>query len=145
MQISLSFITVGLAPEIKTQILYQDMIVDQFECDGNLHQINFIVNDTELHQVQSIAIRLLGKEAKHTQIDDCYHIVQDMHVEIEKIVFNGIDVTEIFCQGAKCYHHDQNGAVDQYIDEFHGYIGCNGTVLLDFYTPLYLWFLEQCQ
>jgi len=143
MQFSLYFTTVGSAPEIKVQILHQNKVVGQFECDDTLHQVTFDVGDTNIRQDQTVAIQMSGKQDKHTTIDNHYNIIQDSHIQVEKIIFNGVDVTEIFCQGFQSYLHDCNGSSQINQHKFYGYMGCNGQVNLDFYTPLYRWYLDH--
>jgi hypothetical protein len=71
--------------------------------------------------------------------------MSDCAVIVEKILLDDIDVTEIYCAGLECYTHNNNGSTEDVVDEFYGYIGCNGTVEISWYTPMNLWFIKQCQ
>lgn len=99
--------------------------------------------DTEDSINRILTVTLTGKSHKHTQIDDNDNIISDVVVNIDSIVFDEIDVTELFCSGQEIYQHDFNGTTDPFIDEFYGIIGCNGTISIAFTTPIYLWFLQQ--
>lgn len=138
----LMFSSHGVAPDMHLCVMHHDELQGEFVCDNNPHNIEFGSEDTEERIDQSISIVLQGKTPDHTQLDNRGNIISDAHIKVEKIYFNGVDVTETFCDGRQCYHHNQNGSSDWQTNEFHGYIGCNGTVTLDFYTPLYRWFLE---
>jgi hypothetical protein len=44
----------------------------------------------------------------------------------------------------KCvYTHNFNDTQPEIQDTFHGIAGCNGTISLQFNTPVYLWLLEN--
>lgn len=140
---TLTFSTTGDAPEITTQVIYQDQIQGEFTGDKLSSQIQFTVNDTDENTLQTIRVAMTGKNDNHTRLNSQGSIQHDSHVKIENINFNGVDVTEIFCDGCCCYSHDNNGTGEWHTEEFYGYIGCNGWVDVEFYTPLYLWVLEN--
>ena len=110
---------------------------------------NYVVEfiDTDAKTEQCIKINMRGKTAKHTKIDEEQNIVSDIHAMVHKIVIDEIEVTELYTQGTKCYYHigsnsNKNGPI--LTDEFYGYMGMNGNVLLNFYTPLWHWFNSKC-
>ena len=62
---------------------------------------------------------------------------QDITVE-----FDDIEIDQIVSELAE-YHHNFNGTQPAIVDQFYGEMGCNGTLRLEFTTPIYLWLLEN--
>jgi len=102
------------------------------------------INSQDLED-QTIKISMHGKNHTHTVVDQQGNIISDHAVTVEKILLDGIDVTELYCTGTKCYTHNNNGLSEEFLDQFYGYIGCNGAVDLAWTTPLNLWFIQKCQ
>ena len=83
-----------------------------------------------------------GKTANHTQVDDQGNIIKDAYWQLSAVTIDGIDVNQLFLE--KCvYTHDFNGTQPKIEDTFHGVAGCNGTIVFEFTTPIYLWLLEN--
>ena len=83
-----------------------------------------------------------GKTADHTQVDDQGNIIKDASWQLSAVTIDGIDVNQLFLE--KCvYTHDFNGTQPEIEDTFHGIAGCNGTIVFEFSTPIYLWLLEN--
>lgn len=112
--------------------------------------INFSYNlpdDDGEHQLKFV---MKGKMAEHddgiysayTDIDDDGNIVKDARLIISNLGFDEIKLGQIFIDQA-VYTHDFNGSQPEIQDKFYGEMGCNGTVQLDFTTPIYLWLLEH--
>jgi len=140
---TLMFSTTGDAPEIETRVIYHNQIQGQFFCNKETSIVSFEIDDTDEHTLHTIGIKTSGKTSDHTHLDLQGNIIHDSHVKIESIDFNGIDVTEIFCDGCVCYSHNNNSTSEWHTEPFYGYIGCNGSVDLEFSTPLYRWFLDN--
>lgn len=83
-----------------------------------------------------------GKKDCHTNIDAFGHIVNDTVIFIEDMAFDGIYLEDVFVEKT-WYQHDLNGHSQLVKDKFFGVMGCNGTVALEFTTPIYLWLLDQ--
>lgn len=113
-------------------------------CQVQTQHICFDVDDDQSENHQLI-IDMQGKTPDHTKIDDEGNILEDVVVNVDKIIIDDIDVTDIFCKGALCYRHDFNGTQEEIVDEFYGVIGCNGTIIIEFTTPIHIWFLEQAE
>jgi hypothetical protein len=89
-----------------------------------------------------LRIVMYGKTADHTQVDDQGNIVKDATLQISAVTIDGIDVNQLFLD--RCvYTHDFNGTQPKIEDTFHGMAGCNGTIVFEFTTPIYLWLLEN--
>jgi hypothetical protein len=100
--------------------------------------VEFDDADDESHVLEFV---LSGKTSDHTQITEQGEIESDVTVQIRDIAFDDIAIDQIFSELAE-YHHDFNGTQAALVDRFFGTMGCNGTVRLEFTTPIYLWLLE---
>lgn len=102
-----------------------------------------VVHDLPDHAGQhQIKLVMHGKNYQHTKLDAQDNILDDVYFLIEKLEFEEIDLRDVFCQGRPCFTHSFNGSKPEFVDEFYGHIGCNGTVNLEFTTPIYLWLGE---
>jgi hypothetical protein len=105
----------------------QEISVEFEDADDQTHVLEFILS---------------GKIPEHTRITDQGEITSDVRVRIQDIAFDNIEIDQIFSELAE-YHHNFNGSQPAIVDRFYGEIGCNGTVRLEFTTPIYLWLLEN--
>jgi len=87
-------------------------------------------------------IKMSGKTSSHTKIDNQGNILDDKIVEIKKFFLDDIDVESILHKTSQ-YIHDHNGSTVMGKNRFFGILGCNGTVRLEFYSPVPLWFLDN--
>ncbi len=133
------------------KISANDAVLDfQLLLDGQVHwqgrpgldvqeiSVEFDDADDESHVLEFV---LSGKTSDHTQITEQGEIESDVTVQIRDIAFDDIAIDQIFSELAE-YHHDFNGTQAALVDRFFGTMGCNGTVRLEFTTPIYLWLLE---
>jgi hypothetical protein len=98
------------------------------------------LNDDESSHTLKIVLK--NKKPEHTTVDDSGNIVDDTLVTVNNIQFDGIDIGQIANDMAK-YHHNFNNNGPDTVDKFNNHMGCNGTVTLNFSTPVYLWLLEN--
>lgn len=98
-----------------------------------------VVDDDAEHALRLV---LKGKHPEHTTISDTGDIVADAVLEIQDLEFDGIPLGQIVNEKT-VYTHDFNGTQTVIKDQFFGTMGCNGTVELQFTTPIYLWLLEN--
>ena len=105
----------------------QDISVEFDDADDQSHVLEFVLS---------------GKTTDHTQITEQGEIISDVLIKIQNIAFDDIEIDQIFSELAE-YHHDFNGTQPATVDRFYGAMGCNGTVRLEFITPIYLWLLEN--
>lgn len=101
--------------------------VDVEDVDGADHELMFV---------------LKNKTQSHTIIDELGNIVKDSVVEIKNIKFDEIELGHMFYEQA-IYRHNFNGNGVDTEEKFYGTMGCNGSVVLNFSTPMYLWLLEH--
>ena len=89
-----------------------------------------------------LVIEMTGKQPHHTKISVDGVIEKDHVITIDNVAFDGITLGHVFTHLAK-YSHDCNGTASPIEEKFYGTMGCNGTVSLQFTTPIYLWLLEN--
>jgi hypothetical protein len=85
---------------------------------------------------------LKNKQSYHTIVNEQGEILQDVVLKISNIAFDEIELGHDILNLAR-YYHDYNGHGKEIEDQFLGEMGCNGTVVLKFSTPIYLWLLEN--
>ena len=85
---------------------------------------------------------LKNKITEHTKIDEQGNIIADARLQVTDIAFDGIPLGHIVTE-ASIYTHEFNGHGKYSKEKFYGEMGCNGTVILKFTTPMYLWLLEH--
>jgi hypothetical protein len=126
-------------------------IVLQVNCDGKK-----IAQSTATQAQQTVCLELpedaqdhvlqlvmSGKNNTHTTVDSQGQPIEDVFFTIDRLEFEDLDMKEIFCQGLTCYTHSFNQPQPTILDEFYGFIGCNGTIDIKFRTPFYLWLDEH--
>lgn len=115
------------------QLLNTDHVEKSYEFR---HEIS---DDTQDYELKFI---LKNKLPGHTQIDEQNNITQDARLIITNLQFDGIPLGQVFFDLAT-YDHNFNGTGDPVQDKFYGQMGCNGTVIFKFSTPIYMWLLEN--
>ena len=83
-----------------------------------------------------------NKTADHTKIDETGAIVKDACLTIDELAFDELLLGQLVTEKT-VYTHSFNGTENTVQDKFYGTMGCNGTVSLKFFTPMYLWLLEN--
>jgi hypothetical protein len=140
MKCSIQFDMHGHAADVCLQIIVDNNLIRRICFDKQSHQVDFDVDNDSVHCIQ---LCMVNKTAAHTKIDSDGNILSDVHAIVKSIKFDQIEVIELFCRGKLCYQHNNNGSTESLIDQFYGFIGCNGTVSLDFYLPIHQWFVEH--
>jgi hypothetical protein len=103
-----------------------DFKYDIPDTDGN-HCLEFVMKN---------------KTIEDTKIDAQGNIINDACLNISDLAFDGIKLGQIFINKA-VYTHNFNGTQPAIEEKFYGDMGCNGTVSIEFSTPVYLWLLEN--
>ena len=116
-----------------------DQVVWQTK-EAQASTINLDLADDDGSHVLEIAMS--GKQPHHTKIDSTGQITQDVVVTIHDVTFDDINLGHVLTEKA-VYNHNFNNTTDRLEDKFYGTMGCNGTVRLEFTTPIYLWLLEN--
>ena len=123
MEIWLDGLQIFDATHVDSTVEYKTTFSD---ADGE-HELRFVMKNKTVDQ---------------TQIDEAGKILKDACLTINDVAFEDIELAHMFTEQT-VYIHDFNGTQAEVIDEFHGVMGCNGTVSLKFTTPIYLWLLEK--
>lgn len=106
----------------------------------NKQQVLVEISDDESeHELRFV---MKNKTQNHTQIDEAGSIIADANLIVTELAFDQIQLGHMVTEKA-VYTHNFNGTGEATQDEFHGEMGCNGTVSLKFSTPVYLWLLEN--
>ena len=103
-------------------------------------EISIPVADDDAEHVLKLVLK--GKCADHTTVDNDGNILSDSMLTITDMAFDGIALGQIVYNKA-VYTHDFNGSGNTVEEHFFGIMGCNGTVALNFSTPIYIWLLEN--
>lgn len=104
------------------------------------HFCEIDVADDEADHV--LEVRMRGKTAEHTKINDAGEIIDDILVTVKNFRIDDIDLGHTFLEHTT-YSHDFNGTQDLVTVPFVGVMGCNGIVKFKFSTPAYFWLLEN--
>ena len=139
-QISFDVETSNSECPLGVQVWLDDsLLLDNPHVQEKIAFVHDMSDDDGEHQLRIV---LLGKTADHTQVDEAGNIIKDATLQISTVTIDGIDVNQLFL--ARCvYTHDFNGTQPKIEDTFHGVAGCNGTIVFEFTTPIYLWLLEN--
>jgi hypothetical protein len=87
---------------------------------------------------QELKFIMKNKTMDHTTVDENGQIVKDAYLNISNFTINSVELGHTFLEQCK-YHHDFNGSQDPVVDKFYGDMGCNGTLIFLFQSPIYLW------
>ena len=98
--------------------------------------------DDEVEAEHVLKIVLKNKLPEHTVIDAEQNIVSDSLLLLTNFELEGIEIDQLVFDQAE-YFHDFNGSGPATTDKVYNSMGCNGTLSLKFYTPLYLWLLDK--
>lgn len=121
-------------------IKFNDLVIFDIDVVDNTIDFNYEFNDDDGNH--SLSFTMKNKRSEHTVINDLGEIVKDARLTITDVNFEGIPLGQILIENA-VYQHDFNGTQPLTHTKFFGELGCNGTVVLQFNTPIYLWLLEQ--
>lgn len=140
MKCSIQLDTYGYSHDVVLQIIVDNTVINSVQFDNLPHQFEFELDTNTTHCIQ---LTMTGKTSNHTKIDVDGNILSDVHAIVKSITFDQIEVVELFCRGKCCYKHNNNGATQPILDQFYGFIGCNGTVSIDCYPPIHQWLVEH--
>jgi hypothetical protein len=140
MKIELELAATSDCTDISIAVYFNDLLLSNSTASLTPQTIIYEIDDTPNNHALSII--MTGKNHTHTIVGQDEKIVEDTCFKINKLEFDELDMTEIFCQGKQCYTHSFNSDGPELLDEFYGIIGCNGTVKIEFSTPVYLWLLD---
>jgi len=140
LQISCGINTTDALAPLGLEIRIDNQVVLDLEHVTELIEFKHSVSDDDADHCLEFVLK--NKTAEHTQIDQQGNIVSDACLNISNLTFDEIELKQIFIDHA-VYTHNFNGSQPETQQQFYGVKGCNGTVSLDFSTPVYLWLLEH--
>jgi hypothetical protein len=140
MQLDLEFLANADCNDILIEIYLDGLKISESTAQQQIKQVLCNIDESPAQHVLKLVMS--GKNRTHTLIDSAGQIVSDIYFKINHIKFNDIDMQEVFCLGKECYTHSFNSNQPEFLDEFYGTIGCNGTVNIEFSTPIYLWLAD---
>lgn len=144
MQVDLEFSFSEKTKHIFIEVACDNRHINTFSL-GETSNITFFVENSKDTINHKIYIKLFGKSENDTIVDEFGKIISDKFAILTRISFDSIDVTELYTNGHQCYKHSHNNTTKTLEDEFYGFMGCNGIVTIDFYTPIHKWFLENSE
>jgi hypothetical protein len=139
-QISLEIDTTN--PEIPLGV---EVWIDQVKIADHLHVtqpvlISHALSDADgAHELRVI---LKNKQPAHTTIDSDGNILSDARLVVRDLMFDQVTLGQILIDQA-IYTHNHNGQTEPVQQKFYGEMGCNGTMSLQFASPVYVWLLEN--
>lgn len=89
-----------------------------------------------------LTITMQGKTPQHTFLDPNGGILDDVVLLIESAQINTTPIGDIMHRRS-LYRHNYNSSGDAVEQAFFGSMGCNGTVIMQFESPVDLWLLEN--
>jgi hypothetical protein len=140
--INLGSIFFNNAPKVSISLNHQQVFDQSIVEDTDIAFTTDLEDDSQ-HELH---IMLYGKTEDDTNIATNGEIFEDTLVFINDIKFEDISIFKVL-ESKECkewyYEHDCNG-----LEEFEKYpvrdtMGCNGSVVIKFTTPMYLWLLEN--
>ena len=141
MKIEIDLRATQICPDIHLEIRFDDQCVANLTAIDTIQTVTLSLSDSAQEHVLQLVMQ--GKNKTHTRLDDQGQILDDVAFLIERLEFEDLDMRPIFCQGLCCYTHNGNGTLQEFLDEFYGYMGCNGRVEMRFTTPIFLWLADQ--
>jgi hypothetical protein len=126
----------GLGVEIwldGQQIFNQDSVTEDY---------NFVYELNDADAEHELCFVMKNKTQLHTKIDNDGNIVKDACITVSNLSFDEIALGHVFVEKS-VYVHDFNGSGEKTQNKFYGTMGCNGSVNFKFYSPIYLWLLEN--
>ena len=91
---------------------------------------------------QQLKFIMKNKIGDWTILDKNGKIVKDACLNISNFTIESVELGHTFLEQSK-YHHDFNGTQDPVVEYFNGDMGCNGEVVFEFQSPIYLWLVTN--
>lgn len=139
-QISCNIDTTDVSAQLGLTIKLNDNII--FNSDHVNGPVDFFYDLNDDDARHKLAFIMRNKTSADTVLDSDGVIIKDARLIITNLVFEGIELKQLFVDRA-VYTHSFNGTQAEIQEKFYGEMGCNGTVSLEFTTPIYLWLLEN--
>ena len=113
-----------------------------FDTDHITDTVTITYDFPDEEQECCLRLVLKNKLPIHTKISNTGDIISDARLFLKNLAFDEIKLEQLFYKLA-VYRHDTNGTTPVADHKFYGELGCNGELILNFSTPIYLWLLEN--
>lgn len=140
-----SAITFDVVPTNSAAPVGVEVWLDQqqlIDCAQVTQAIPVTVTVSEDAADHELRIVLKNKTVDHTTVDSAGNIVQDSCLTVNNFKFDDIEADQLVSEQA-VYRHSFNSDSSATDHRFYWVMGCNGTVSLQFATPIYIWLLEH--
>jgi hypothetical protein len=139
---SFDLIPTNPATELGFEAWVNDQCVFDSDCVSNTVTVTGNLPSDSIEAEHVLKLVLKNKQPEHTQLSELGEILQDSCLTVSNLSFDDIKLGQIV-NHLSVYQHDFNGTADSGQHRFYGTMGCNGTVTLEFSTPMYIWLLEN--
>ena len=120
-------------------------IGDQILFDGEIKDPVTINESLDLNeQDHQLEITLYDKTKYDTELVEG-KIIKDTLVHISSLEFEDVELKQMLSLNTEkfYYEHDNNGHTELKKHTLHDTLGCNGTAVINFSIPFYIWLLEN--
>jgi len=125
------------------RVLFNDTLIKEGYADETVEYIEFDVSYES--NIASLQVQLLGKTNNHTIADQNQNIIKDMLLNIDSLTLDDISIGQLLWTESN-YHTDIpvefEGETTQLVKNCIN-LGWNGTWVLSWSNPFYLWLLEK--
>ena len=139
--ISFELDTTNPTAELGFEFWIDDTLVSDINHVKGPSHLEYRIPDDELeHQLKLV---LKNKTWDHTKVDESGNIIEDACLSVTNIKFDDIELGQIFSELSEYHHQNNDPSGEKVVAKFYKDLGCNGYVVLNFSTPIYLWLLES--
>jgi len=119
---------------LKLDFRFDDISLPPMILTDTIQQFRHEFNDSSAsHKFEII---LSGKQPEMTKLDHKGNIVEDVFAEIFDFKIAEIELGQVFYGQSIYFYHGKLG-------QFYKQLGCNGIVTFNFYSPVYVWLMEN--
>ena len=132
----------GKLPKYKVFLDNQEIQTGEVDSDGILIEFHSPVTFGDHHELK---IDFINKQLGDTKVDSDGNIMNDMILNIEQIMFNDVDIGilkwtgSVFKLQSPIVHNGERKT--EFLECVN--LGMNGSWILKFYSPIYLWLIEH--
>jgi hypothetical protein len=141
MLLSLTLAATADCNDVTLEIYVDSNKIFQSAASTQVQTVSYSLSENPSDHV--LRLVMSGKTRHHTTINPQGEILHDVAFLLNALEFENIDMTPVFYHNNPCYTHNLNGSAIERVDEFSGYIGCNGTIDFKFSTPIHLWMYQK--
>lgn len=122
------------------EVNYKDKLILDIDHVTNKTPVSFTLDAEEGEQVLTFIMK--NKLLNDTVVDENNNIIKDACLNISNFNIEYVELGHTFYEHT-IYQHDFNGSQSLVEEKFYGDMGCNGSVLFKFSTPIYHWLITN--